>query len=587
MSELVERLQGQFPQAVLGSKEFRGETTVVIRPEDLLAVGRFLRDEADLRYDFLTDVTSVDRLLLSNKGDGDSPFAGVRFNTVYQLLSIPHKRRLRLSVPCPGGDEPVVPSVVSLWPTANWHEREVYDLMGIRFQGHPDLRRILMPDNWQGHPLRKNEPVGGENVPFTVTWGDPEFASLGQQILPADPIQPALPKTVDTSRYMVLNMGPQHPATHGVLRLLVELDGEEIVGVHPDLGYLHSGFEKSGESKRYKDFVPYTDRMDYVSGMSNNLGYCLTVEKLLGIEVPPRAQAIRVIVAELQRLASHLVWLATHILDISGTIMSLLMYAFREREQIMDIFELICGARLTTSYIRIGGLWRDVPPAFAGRVREVLDYFPARIDEYERMLTDNPILRGRLEGIGKLTPEQAIALGCTGPMLRATGIPYDVRKVFPYSGYEKYDFEIPTATEGDCYARYRVRMAEMRQSLRIIRQALDTLPDGPTMTSDRKVALPPRKELDTSMEALIHHFKLVTEGFFPPEGEVYHGIESSKGELGFYIYSDGTPKPYRLHIRGPSFVNLQATDTMARGHLISDLVAIIGSIDIVLGEVDR
>jgi NADH dehydrogenase I D subunit len=327
--------------------------------------------------------------------------------------------------------------------------------------------------------------------------------------------------------------------------------------------------------------------MDYVSGMSNNLGYCLAVEKLLGIEIPPRAQVIRVIVAELQRLASHLVWLATHILDISGTIMSLLMYAFREREQIMDIFELICGARLTTSYIRIGGLWRDVPPAFEGRVREVLDYFPARIDEYERMLTNNPILRGRLEGIGKLTAEQAVGLGCTGAMLRATGVPYDVRKVFPYSGYENYDFEVPTATEGDCFARYRVRMAEMRQSLRIIRQALDALPDGPTMTSDRKVALPPRAELDTSMESLIHHFKLVTEGFFPPEGEVYYGIESSKGELGYFICSDGTPKPYRLHIRGPSFVNLQASEVMARGHLISDLVAVIGSIDIVLGEVDR
>jgi len=382
-------------------------------------------------------------------------------------------------------------------------------------------------------------------------------------------------------------MGPQHPSTHGVLRLIVELEGERIVRVVPDVGYLHSGFEKQAESVRYKDFVYYTDRLDYTAAMNNNLGYVLAVEKLLGVEVPPRAQVIRVIVAELQRIAAHLVWLGTHAMDLSGTIHALLMYVFREREMILDMFEMICGARLTTSYIRIGGVWRDIPPAFESRVRDFLALMPARLDEYERMLTDNPVWRKRTQGIGKLTAEQAIALGVTGPMLRATGVPYDLRKVRPYSGYENYDFEIPTSTDGDAYARYLVRVNEMRQSLRIIEQALDNLPDGPYKTPDHKVTLPPREELDTSMEALIHHFKLVTEGIRPPPGQVYMSTENPKGEFGIFIISDGSAHPYRVRVRGPSFVNLQALDPMSRGHLVADLVTNIGSVDIVLGEVDR
>ncbi|HIC89011.1 MAG TPA: NADH dehydrogenase (quinone) subunit D [Anaerolineae bacterium] len=573
----VERLRDRFPDAVQEATEYRGDVVITVRADKLLPVARFLHDESDLAYDLLVDMTAVDRSEL-----GRSP----RFMTVYQLHSTRHNQRVRLHVPCPGGNTPHVPSVTGIWPAANWHEREAYDLMGVRFEGHPDLRRILLPDDWEGHPLRKDYPLGGEPVPFSLTWNDPEFENLGKQVLPAESLPPSLPVGSDT-RHMVINMGPQHPATHGVLRLIVELDGERVVRVLPDIGYLHSGFEKTGENKRYRDFVPYTDRMDYVAAMSNNLAYALAVEKLLGIEVPSRAQVLRVIMVELQRIASHLVWLATHALDISGTIMSLLMYAFREREMILDIFEMVCGARLTTSYIRIGGVWKDVPPAFEQAVRDFLAYFPARIDDYEQMLTDNPIFRKRLEGIGKLTTEDAIALGVTGPMLRATGLPYDIRRVRPYCGYEQYDFEIPTATEGDSYARYLVRMQEMRQSLRIIEQALDRLPDGLYKTADRKVALPPREELDTSMEALIHHFKLVTEGIKPPSGEVFHSIENPKGELGYLIVSDGSPKPYRLHIRTPSFVNLQATDHMARGHLLSDIITIIGSIDIVLGDVDR
>jgi NADH dehydrogenase I D subunit len=448
----------------------------------------------------------------------------------------------------------------------------------------------MLPWDWVGHPLRKDQPLGGEEVPFSMTWNDPDFATLGRQIMDPPPVQAPLPKGVDTKQHMMLNLGPHHPATHGVLRIALELDGERVVSAHPDTGYLHSGFEKQGEHVRYKDFVPYTDRMDYTSAMCNNLGYCLAVEKLLDVEIPPRAQAIRVVVAELQRIAAHLVWLATHILDTSGTGMSLLMYALREREMILDIFEMICGARMTTSYVRIGGIWRDTPPAFAPKVQEFCELFPQRLDQYERMLTKSVVLRKRLEGVGMLSREDALSLGATGPLLRGSGVYYDLRKLAPYSGYDRYEFDVPTSDRGDSYGRYLIRMQEMRQSLRIIKQALEDVKASegqPWKSNDRKVALPPREELETSMEAVIHHFKLVTEGVRPPAGEVYFGHENPKGELGYYVVSDGSAKPYRLRVRGPSFVNIFATNTMASGQYLADLVAIIGSIDIVLGEVDR
>jgi NADH-quinone oxidoreductase subunit C/D len=577
----AEKLRAKYPDAITAQSEFRGELTLAVRPQDLVAVAQFLRDDPELRFDHLANLTAVDWSKYPGSGSKE------RFTGIYHLQSTASGQRLTLKVPAPGGDNPALPTLTGLWPGANWFEREVYDLMGIKFDGHPDLRRILMPLNWPNYPLRKDVPRGGEPVPFSMTWEDEEFESFGKQILEAKSVPPVPPKQADTNKHMILNMGPQHPSTHGVLRVIVELDGETVVAAYPDIGYLHSGFEKQGETIRYKDFTPYTDRMDYVASMSNNLGYALAVEKLMGVEIPRRAQVIRVIMAELQRLASHLVWLGTHVMDASGVSHALLMYAFREREQILDIFELVSGARMTTSYIRPGGIWKDVPPSFGDRVRDVLTNFPKGIDEYERMITKNPIWKARTVGIGKLTQQQALNLGVTGPMLRASGLAFDYRKVRPYSGYENYDFEIPTATEGDVYARYVVRIAEMRQSLRIIQQAMDNLPDGPVWTADRKMALPPRQELDTSMEAVIHHFKLNTEGFIPPKGEIYDSVESPKGELGFYLVSDGTPIPYRLRVRTPSFVNLQSTDTMARGGLIADLIVVIGTIDIILGDVDR
>lgn len=384
---------------------------------------------------------------------------------------------------------------------------------------------------------------------------------------------------------MLLNMGPQHPSTHGVLRLLLELDGEIIVNCIPEVGFLHTGVEKNMEAKRYELAEVMTDRLDYLNPLGNNLAYCLAIEKLAELDVPPRAQAIRVILAELQRISSHLVWLGTQSLDLAA--MSVFLYAFREREQILDIFEMVGGQRMMTTYIRPGGVWRDLPAEFETMVRQFMADFPARIDQYEGLLTKNPIYLDRTKGIGVISAEDALAWGLTGPTLRASGPAYDNRKVRPYSGYEQYDFDVPTHTDGDVYARYLVRIQELRQSLRIIKQALDTLPGGPVRSNNRKYVPPPRSELSTSMEAVIHHFKLWTEGFNVPKGYVYVPVESPRGELGVYLESDGGNKPYRVHWRTPSFIHLQALPVMSKGLFVADLVAIIGSTDIVLGDSDR
>jgi len=395
------------------------------------------------------------------------------------------------------------------------------------------------------------------------------------------------PPGSDPDRYMLINFGPQHPATHGVLRIVAELDGERVVNIYPDIGHLHSGIEKIAEYKLYNQVIPYTDRMDYVSPLNNNLPCVLATEKLLGIEAPPRAQVLRVVLCELQRLAAHLIWFGTSILDLAGVGMSLLMYAFQDRESIYDIIEMVSGARMTPSFLTVGGLRWDVPAGFVPRVREFLTEFKDRLRDQDRLISKNPIYLSRVDGIGYLSQEDAIAWGVTGPCLRGSGVAFDLRKEEPYIGYEDFDFDVPSFPEGDVLARYKVRMEEMWQSMRIIEQGLDRLPDGPVKVADRKISLPPREELDTSMEALIHQFKLVTEGFSPPPGEVYVGCENPKGELGFYMVSDGTPKPYRCKIRGPSFSNLATSSLMAKGGLLSDLVAVVASVDITLGEVDR
>lgn len=402
---------------------------------------------------------------------------------------------------------------------------------------------------------------------------------------PQQIIEPAVAGRTET---MVLNMGPHHPSTHGVLRLVLELDGEVVVNVAPDVGYLHTGIEKTMESKTYQKAVVLTDRMDYLAPLSNNLCYALAAEKLLDVEIPERAQIARVLLTELQRISSHLVWLGTHALDLAA--MSVFLYAFREREQIIDIFELVSGARMMTSYFRIGGLAYDLPSDFIPTVEQFLAVMPSRIDEYEDLLTANPLWLERTVGVGVIDTQSAIALGLTGANLRATGVAYDVRKAMPYSGYETYSFEIPVGKNGDIYDRYRVRMAEMRQSVKIVQQATERLRElgpGPVVTSNRKVAPPPKREITESMESLIHHFKLWTEGFKPPRGDAYVSIESPRGILGCYVVSDGSPKPWRVHFRAPSFINLQSLAHMAKGRMVADLVALIASLDPVLGEVDR
>jgi len=387
---------------------------------------------------------------------------------------------------------------------------------------------------------------------------------------------------------MVLNMGPQHPSTHGVLRLVLEIDGESVVSCAPDIGYLHTGIEKTCEAKFYQQVVPLTDRIDYLCPLTNNLCYCLAVEKLLGLVIPERAQVLRVLLNEITRIQSHLVWLGTHALDVGA--MSMFLYCWREREETMRIFENVSGQRMMTSYFRIGGVSLEPPMDFYAQVQNFIHMMPSKIDEYENLLTGNPIWMGRLKEVGYLSAADAIALGVTGPPLRASGVDWDLRRDMPYSGYERYEFAVPVSDRGDVWARYTVRMQEMRESLKIAQQALDLLAGlhgAPIVADAPKIILPSREQMKTQMESLIVHFKLVTEGFGVPAGEVYQAIESPRGEMGYYVVSDGTAKPYRVHMRNPSYATLQALETMCKGRQLADVVAVIGSIDIVLGEIDR
>ena len=394
-----------------------------------------------------------------------------------------------------------------------------------------------------------------------------------------------LEKILGQEERVILSMGPQHPSTHGVLRLVLELEGETVIRAKYDIGYLHTGFEKSFESKTYTQGITLTDRMDYLAPLSNNLAFCLAAEKLLDLEIPPKAQWVRVLLTELTRLGSHLVWLGTHAIDIGA--MSVFLYCFREREDILRIFEMVSGQRMMTSYFRIGGLALEPPLGWLDRVAKFIDKMPARIDEYEALLTRNPIWFRRTQGVGYMSAGDAVALGVSGPSLRGSGVKWDLRKNQPYSSYDKFDFDVPTRPEGDVYARYRVRIAEMRESLKIVRQAMEGMPEGPVRANAPHIVLPDRDSMKNSIEALIYHFKIVTEGFRPPVGEVYQCVESPRGELGIYMVSDGSPKPFRCHVRAPSFANLQALPKMIEGRLIADVVASIGSIDVVLGEIDR
>ncbi len=586
MQPLLETLKAKFPEAVLDVHEdtVRSELSVRVAADRLLEVAWFLHDEPVAAFDHITDVCSA-----------DYPDDLERFEVIYHFLSLPHGTRIRVKARVTE-DDPTIASVTGIWKGANFMEREVYDLMGIRFAGHPDLRRILMPEDYdEGYPLRKDFPAEGKGwrsrFDFLPRLDEPAMGSAEGEIS-AEKKQPfvsdqngATTLTAHRTEELLLNMGPQHPSTHGVLRVVLELDGERITKATPDLGYLHRGVEKLSEGLNYMQIIPHTDRLDYVCSMTNNYAYVRAVEKLLNLEVPERAEYIRTIVAEMQRIIGHLFWLGTQALDIGA--MTVFFWTFREREVLLDLFEKLCGARLTLNYYRIGGVDSDFTPDLVSRMNAFLDTFQEHINEYDQLLMTNRIWLGRTKNVAVISAEDAISFGLTGPVLRGSGVTYDVRKLEPYGAYDKVEWEVPIGKNGDTYDRYWVRMEELRQSSRIIRQCLAQMPEGPIVADVPQVIPPPKPKVMRDMESLIHHFIIFTQGFKPPKAETYCAIEAPKGELGFFIISDGSPRPYRLKIRAPSFVHMGAFDHMARGYLISDIITIFGTYDIVMGECDR
>ena len=526
----------------------------------LVELARHLKDDPDLDFKLLLDVCGV-----------DYPERAERFESVYHLASLTHGHRIRLKVPLPG-DAPVVPSVYPVWKSADWFEREAFDLMGILFSGHPNLKRILCHPAFQGHALRKDYDPGQRWLLREGEQDEPVWARAVQE-------------DEDHFETQVLNLGPSHPASHGTLRTVVRLDGEVITQAETEIGYLHRCFEKMAESHTWNQVIPYTDRLNYCTSMMNGVGYALAVEKLLGVEAPPRAQSIRIILSELSRVMDHIVDIGANLNDIGA--MTPFLYMYEAREELYSVLEACCGSRLTMSYVRVGGVSHDVPHDFGEGVRFILQRVPRLVADMERLITENRIFRQRTEGVGKLSAEEAIDWGWTGPCLRACGVPFDVRKSYPYMGYDQLDFKVPIAHGGDTFARYLVRVEEIKQSLRIVEQALDGMPPGPIIIDDHNVALPAKEKVYTEMESLIWHFKLVMEGMKVPAGEAYGFTEGANGELGYYIVSDGSGKPYRIKVRPPCFAIFQAYPHMLKGHMIPDAVAILGSLNVIAGELDR
>jgi len=567
--DLAGELKNRFAEAVQPAPHTSDMLTVQVSPNRIKEVLRYLNAEATPRFQRLDDLTAIDESARRRRESYPD------FTLVYHLLSFDSAARLRLKVPL-SGPNPVAESVTDIWPSANWYEREAFDLLGVRFEGHPNLRRLIMPHDWQGHPLRKDYPGRATEMP-------PYTLADARQNQPLD--GGVYVKNFGRDHQLVLNIGPHHVSTHGLIRYIVTLDGEEITSMDMDIGYHHRAAEKIAERQTWHQFIPYTDRIDYLAGAANNLPYVMAVETLAGIQVPERAQVIRVMLSELFRLSNHLVWFATYAHDLGA--MSPNFYAFREREMILDIVELITGGRLHPSWFRLGGVAADLPEGWKPAIDDFVKIFPQRLSEYESLIRKNPIFKVRTQGIGRLTLENAMRWGVTGPNLRACGLQWDLRKAFPYSGYENFDFEVPTATGGDCYARYLVRLEEMRQSLGIIKQAAANMPAGRYVTDDYRYVIPQRKDMLTDIESLIHHFINVTRGPKMPVGEAYVSCEIPRGEQGYYVVSDGLGYSYRTRIRGPGFANVQVMPLMAVGETIADLIAIIGSFDYILPDIDR
>jgi NADH dehydrogenase I D subunit len=567
--DLAQSLRERFGEAVKQAPSTSDMLTIEVHENRLKDVLGFLKSEAKPKFQRLDDLSAIDESSRRERG------AYPDYSLVYHLLSFEPARRLRLKVPL-HGDQPTASSITDIWPSANWYEREVFDLFGIRFEGHPNLRRIIMPHDWEGHPLRKNYPGRAtEMQPYTL--------ADAQKHQPLD--GGFYVKTAGGEQQLVLNIGPCHVSTHGLLRYIASLDGEQITGLDLDIGYHHRGVEKIGERQTWHQFIPYCARVDYLAGAANDLPYLLAVEMLADIKVPERAQVIRVLLSELFRLSNHLVWFATYAHDVGA--MTPNFYTFTEREMVLDIVELITGGRLHPSWFRVGGVAADLPDGWREPVDAFVKIFPRRLQEYENLITKNPIFRARTKGIGRMTLEDAMDWGVTGPNLRACGLDWDLRKKFPYSAYESFEFDVPTATDGDCYARYLVRVEEMRQSLRIIAQAAANMPAGRHVTDDYRYVIPNREDMLKNIESLIHHFINVTGGPKIPRGEAYMSCEIPRGEQGYYVVSDGLGYAYRMRIRGPGFANVQVVPRMAVGESIADLVAIIGSIDYILPDIDR
>jgi NADH-quinone oxidoreductase subunit B/C/D len=566
---LAEGLRAHFGDNVQQTEHTSDMLTFVVEENRLKDVLRFLKTEATPRFQRLDDLTAIDESARRNRQEYPD------CTLVYHLLSFEAASRLRLKVGLQG-DAPVTQSVADIWPSANWYEREVFDMFGVRFEGHPNLRRIIMPHHWDGHPLRKSHPGRAtEMAPYTL--------ADAQRLQPLD--GGVYVEREGKEHELILNVGPHHVSTHGLMRYIVSLDGEEITELDMDIGYHHRAAEKIGERQTWNQFIPYTDRVDYLAGAANNLPYVLAVETLAGIEVPERAQVIRVMLSEFFRLSNHLVFFATMAHDVGA--MTPNFYTFREREMILDIVEFITGGRLHPSWFRLGGVAKDLPEGWQEAVNEFVKIFPKAIEEYEALITKNPIFKVRTQGIGRISLEDSIDWGVSGPNLRACGLEWDLRKKFPYSGYENFDFEVPTATEGDCYARYLVRVEEMRQSLRIIEQAAEQMPSGRYVTDDYRYVIPQREDMLKDIESLIHHFINVTRGPKIPRGEAYVSCEIPRGEQGYYVVSDGLGYSYRTRIRSPGFANVQVMPMMAVGETIADLIAIIGSVDYIMPDIDR
>jgi len=576
ISELITELGDQailYQQLTIDSTP-----TIWIDKSNLISTLKYLKNGITQPYKMLYDLTAIDE----HTRAGRSGQPGSDFTLVYHLTSFDRNEDIRIKVPLQDRDLNI-PTITSVWESANWYEREVFDMFGIYFNGHPKLTRILMPKSWQGYPLRKEHHARATEVdPFVLT---DNMREEEESDLTFNPEEYGLERKSEDSDFMFLNLGPQHPGTHGLLRLILQLHGEDIVNIVPDIGFHHRGAEKMGERQSWHTFIPYTDRIDYLSGVMNNLAYLLSVEKLAGIEVPDRANVIRIMMSELFRIASHLVWLGTFAQDMGQ--LSPVFYTFNDRERIFDVVSAITGARMHPSWFRIGGVAHDLPDGWEKLMQNFVNYFPGRLKELEKLIIKNRIFKARTIGIGVFTTEEAIEWGVTGSGLRATGYEWDYRKKRPYSGINNFEFDIPLGKNGDCYDRAVVRMEEMRQSLRIIQQCIDNMPAG-SYKSDHPLAVPPLKDKTmTDIETLITHFVAVAWGPVIPAGEAMVPIEAAKGSNGYYLVSDGGTSSYRTRIRTPSFPHIQMLPYISKGYTIPDLLAILGAMDFVLADLDR